>query len=98
MTAPTDPTTGAAADHDAPHRRGLPAYTLAHIMTTWGVAFDANTLGGDTASGTNRVYVYVNGEAATPDVKLADGDNVVIAYGTPDGFPKLPPADALEGA
>lgn len=73
-------------------------YTLAHVMTTWGVAFDQDTLGGDTASGKNEVHVYLDGEAATPDVELADGDNVVIAYGTADSFPKLPPADALEGA
>lgn len=32
-------------------------YQLAHVMTTWGVAFDSNRLGGDTASGDRRVHI-----------------------------------------
>jgi hypothetical protein len=73
-------------------------YTLAHVMTTWGVAFGPDRLGGDTASGTKQVHVYLNGQPASPDVELADGDDVVIAYGIPNSFPTLPPADALERA
>lgn len=73
-------------------------YTLAHVMTTWGVAFDETTLGGNTASGDQRVHIYVNGEPATPDVELEDGDNVVLAFGAAGSFPTEPPTDALQNA
>lgn len=73
-------------------------YTLAHVMTTWGVAFDQNTLGSDTAAGENQVHVYINGEPSSPDAELEDGDNVVVAYGPEGSFPTEPPADALENA
>ena len=74
-------------------------YELAHVMAVWGVAFDRNRLGGDVAAGDKAVHVYVNGKPA-PDgpVVLKDKDNVVVAYGTADSFPNLPPADALAGA
>lgn len=75
------------------------AYTLSEFFTVWGVAFDESRLGGDVTSGDQKVYVYVNGKEAPPGlVRLEDGDNVVVAYGTEDSFPKLPPADALKGA
>lgn len=65
----------------------------------WGVAFDENRLGGDVTSGDEKVFIYINGQPALPGpVRLEDGDNVVVAYGTEDSFPKLPPADALKGA
>ena len=74
-------------------------YTLSEFFTVWGVAFDENRLGGDVADGDEQVFVYVNGEPAPPGpVRLEDGDNVVVAYGTQDSFPKLPPADALQAA
>jgi hypothetical protein len=71
-------------------------YTLAHVMTTWGVAFGPDRLGGDTANSTKKVHVYVNGKPAAPDVELSDGDNVVIAYGEAGSFPTEPDADALD--
>jgi hypothetical protein len=73
-------------------------YTLAHVMTTWGVKFDATTLGGDTAQGDKKVHVYVNGEPAGPDAPLKDGDNVVVAYGAAGSFPTEPNDAALESA
>lgn len=73
-------------------------YTLAHVMTTWGVKFDATTLGGDTAAGDSKVHVYVNGEPAGPDAPLEDGDNVVVAYGQDGSFPTEPDDAALDGA
>lgn len=73
-------------------------YTLAHVMTTWGVTFDADTLGGDTASGDKKVHVFVNGEAAGPDAPLKDGDNVVVAYGEDGSFPVEPDDGALDAA
>ena len=73
-------------------------YELAHVMTTWGVAFDRNRLGGDTAEGDKKVHVYVNGEPTSGGpVVLEDGDNIVVAYGEAGSFPTEPPADALNG-
>ena len=74
-------------------------YTLSEFFTVWGVAFDENRLGGDVSGGDQKVFVYLNGEPApSGEIRLEDGDNVVVAYGTADSFPKLPPADALQGA
>lgn len=74
-------------------------YELGHVFTTWGVAFGDDRLGGDVASGDQQVHVYVNGEPA-PDgpVVIEDGDNIVVAYGTADSFPKEPPTDPLDSA
>ena len=74
-------------------------YELAQLFAAWGVAFDDDRLGGDVAAGDKQVHVYVNGEPAPPGpVTMDDGDNIVVAYGTSDSFPQLPPADALDGA
>jgi hypothetical protein len=74
-------------------------YELGHVFTTWGVAFGADRLGGDVASGSKKVHVYVNGQPAPPGpVVLKDKDNVVVAYGEDGSFPKLPDASALENA
>lgn len=73
-------------------------YTLAHVMTTWGVRFEPGQLGGDIAAGANKVHVYINGKPAAPDAPLKDGDNVVVAYGAPGSFPTQPPAGALDAA
>lgn len=74
-------------------------YELAQVFAAWGVEFGQDRLGGDTAGGSKQVHVYVNGEPAPPGpVTMDDGDNIVVAYGAEGSFPKLPPADALEGA
>lgn len=73
-------------------------YTLAHVMTTWGVAFNATTLGGDTTEGADKVHVYVNGQPTTPDAELKDGDNVVVAFGPDGSFPVQPDDSALDRA
>lgn len=73
-------------------------YELAHVFAAWGVAFDEDRLGGDVATGTKKVHIYVNGEPAPAGpVVLEDGDNIVVAYGEADSFPILPPDDALQG-
>ena len=74
-------------------------YELAQVFAAWGVAYDEDRLGGDVATGDQSVHVYVNGEPAPPGpVTMKDGDNIVVAYGTADSFPRLPSADALERA
>ena len=79
---------------DDPH-----PYELSEIFKVWGVMFDEDQLGGDVATGDKQVHVYVNGEPAPEGpVVLEDQDNIVVAYGTADSFPKLPDADALENA
>ena len=74
-------------------------YRLSHVFQVWGVAFDRGRLGGDIASGSNDVHIYVNGQHVDDDnVELKDGDNVVVAYGRAGSFPLEPPADALDNA
>jgi hypothetical protein len=74
-------------------------YELEHVFRMWGVAFGDDRLGGDVAGGENNVFVYVNGKPAPPGpVVLADGDNVVVAYGKPGSFPTLPDDSARENA
>lgn len=73
-------------------------YKLSNVFTVWGVAFDSGRLGSDVPQGDKKVHIYVNGKPAGPDAPLADGDNIVVAYGTDGSFPKTPNADALKTA
>ncbi len=72
-------------------------FTLGDVFKVWGVAFDSGRLGEYRDAGDRTVQVYVNGARVRDFVKqpLADGDNVVVAYGKPGTFPKQPPTDAL---
>ena len=73
-------------------------YTVSHVMTTWGVAFGADRLGGETATGEKKVHVYVNGKPSTPNAGLKDGDNVVVAYGVDGSFDTEPTTQALDAS
>lgn len=74
-------------------------YELEHSFRVWGEAFGDDRLDGDVTGGENKVFVYVNGKRARPGwVVLADGDNVVVAYGTAGSFPTLPDGNALADA
>lgn len=74
-------------------------YELGQLFQVWGVAFGPDRLGGDVAAGDKKVFVYVNGKPAPPGPALMkDKDNVVVAYGTADSFPKLPDNTALDRA
>lgn len=74
-------------------------YKLEQVFVAWGVAFGEDRLGGDVATGTATVHVFVNGQPAPAEsVVLQDGDNVVVAFGEAGSFPTAPPADALNGA
>lgn len=74
-------------------------YELGQLFQVWGVAFGPDRLGGDVAAGDKKVFVYVNGKLAPPGpVAMKDKDNVVVAYGTADSFPKLPDDAALNRA
>lgn len=73
-------------------------FNLGQVFDVWGVAFDADRLGDRTNAGNKTVQVYVNGElVAEPRAReLRDGDNIVVAYGSPGSFPTEPPTDALD--
>ena len=74
-------------------------YELQHLFQVWGVAFGPERLGGDVTTGEKKVHVYVNGKPAPSGrLVLKDKDNVVVAYGTDDSFPKLPDDAALDRA
>lgn len=76
------------------------AFTLQQVFAMWGVDFSGDRLGAYTPEAGEQVYVYVNGEPVPDpaDYEIADGDNVVVAYGTEGSFPAEPPADALNNA
>lgn len=73
-------------------------FTLGQVFDVWGVAFDAERLGNRTNDGSETVHVLVHGEAVDDPraLELADGDNVVVAYGRAGTFPLEPPTNALE--
>lgn len=73
-------------------------FTLGQVFAVWGVEFDDGRLGDFRDEGDRTVQVYVNGKPARNPVEqpLADGDNIVVAYGTPESVPKNPSTDALK--
>lgn len=74
-------------------------YELSQVFTSWGVTFGEDRLGGDVATATEKVWIYVNGEPApSGPVMLKDQDNIVVAFGEQGSFPTLPSAAALQGA
>jgi hypothetical protein len=68
------------------------AYTLGDLFDVWGVRFGAGTLGGLQDSGSNHVWVYVNGRLISDPARhvLANGDDVSIGYGAQNSFPHHP--------
>jgi hypothetical protein len=73
-------------------------FNLGMFFAIWGVRFGNNSLGSLQNDGDKRMHVYVNGKPVSDPVHyvLQDNDNVVVAYGTADSFPKNPDARALE--
>ncbi len=73
-------------------------FRLGDLFGVWGVQFTADSLGAYVPYKEERVWVYVNGKRVTqgPNYKIKAKDNVVVAYGAADSFPKLPPASALD--
>ena len=74
-------------------------FTLGDFFRVWGVKFSSTQLGAYTNSGSKTVQVYVNGHRIDDPASyvLKAHDNIVVAYGKPDSFPKEPPAAALNG-
>ena len=66
--------------------------TLGDFFAIWGVAFGPDQVGDLKASGDEQIHVLVNGKPiANPiDYRIREGDNIVVARGKPDSFPKRP--------
>ncbi|MFL5680760.1 MAG: hypothetical protein ACJ77B_09190 [Chloroflexota bacterium] len=73
----------------------LQEFTLGEFFDVWGVRFGDGCIGGECASGTRVLSVYVNGTAVTGDPRalvLAPHQEIVVAMGTPAQLPNPVPA------
>ena len=71
--------------------------TLGDFFAIWGVAFGPEQLGALKNDGKKRVHVLANGEPVADPInyKIKEGDNLVVAYGEADSFPKEPDVTLL---
>jgi hypothetical protein len=70
-------------------------FTLGMVFDVWGVRFTATCLGGFCRSGPDRIRVFVDGHPFTGDptqLDLADGQVIVVAFGTANELPDPMPA------
>lgn len=74
--------------------------TLGDLFRLWGVEFGVDRIGGLRATSDRPLRVFVNGRpVADPATQvLAKNDNVVIAYGSMKGVPRIPDVTALRAA
>lgn len=74
--------------------------TLGDLFTLWGVSFGPDRIGSLKASADKPLRVFVNGrQVADPAAHvLAKNDNVVIAYGSMDGVPRVADTTPLRAA
>lgn len=74
--------------------------TLGDFFSIWGVKFGGGWLGGLHADGDNKLRTFVNGHEITNPAAhvLKKNDNIVIAYGSTNDFPRLPDTTALKNA
>jgi hypothetical protein len=78
--------------HDASgtiHDEGMASSRLGQFFSVWGVPFSAQRLGPHRASGSNVVRMWVDGKPsrAFGALNLADGQQIVVAYGTARQLP-----------
>jgi hypothetical protein len=61
-------------------------YTLGQFFDVWGVGLTKKCLGGYCTTTEKRLRAFVDGEPAAkaPAIKLVDGQQIVLAYGTPE--------------
>ena len=70
-------------------------FTLGQWFDVWGLRFSKSSLGGYTAKGKERVWVFVNGKRWLGDprqVVLKEHQEIVVAFGTLASIPKPIPA------
>jgi hypothetical protein len=68
------------------HNEAGTGSTLGQFFAVWGVPFSPTQLGPHEASGKERLQMWVDGEPsdAYGDLELADGQEIVVAFGTDD--------------
>lgn len=65
-------------------------FSLGQFFAVWGVRLDAKCIGGDCAGGAKTLRAWVDGTAVAGDptrIVLAEHQEIVLAYGTPDQVP-----------
>ena len=72
------------------HNEAGTGSTLGQFFAVWGIPFSPTQLGPHQASGKERVRMWVDGEPsdAYGDLALADGQEIVVAYGTEEQVPE----------
>lgn len=71
------------------HNEAGTGSTLGQFFAVWGVPFSQNQLGPYRARGDKRVRMWVDGEPspAYGELELADGQQIVVAFGTGSEMP-----------
>ena len=71
------------------------SYSLGQFFAVWGVRLDGKCIGGKCAKGATQLRVWVDGKPVAADptrIVLAEHQEIVIAYGTPDQMPDPVPS------
>lgn len=71
------------------HNEAGTGSTLGQFFAVWGVPFSATELGPHDATDNEKVRMWVDGEPsqAYGDLELADGQQILVAYGTDGQLP-----------
>lgn len=71
------------------HNEAGTGATLGQFFSVWGIPFSATELGPHQAGGDQKVRMWVDGEPsqAYGDLELADGQQIVVAFGTDEQLP-----------
>lgn len=74
--------------------------TLGDFFAIWGVKFGGGWLGSLHASGDTKLRTFVNGREITNPAAhvLKKNDNIVVAYGSTNDFPRRPDTTPLKNA
>ena len=70
-------------------------FTLGQFFDVWGVPLTARRVGGLRAGGGKELRAWVNGKPVSGDpakIRLAEHQEIVLAYGTAAQMPKHPPS------
>lgn len=68
------------------HMEGMSEATLGQFFRIWGIPFSEREIGPYETDGERSILMWVDGEASKQfdALKLDDGQEVVVAYGTPE--------------
>jgi hypothetical protein len=75
------------------HMEGMSDATLGQFFEIWGLPFSENELGPYEADGERSIRMWVGGKPSEEfeQLKLAGGQEIVVAYGTPDQLEEASP-------